>query len=322
MSPSPEPRPLPFCTYPTAAATAEHGVRPLPPQLPLVDFDGAAPHRSRRYTTVAADRLKPAQVLELARVVGTSFARREPQCRYLRPPHEPPRGLPDVAHADPLGTEPFGPWTRENLMYWFIRLLVLTDPTSPRTAIRVNEDALRQSLAIVDELGRVLGGALNETMPPVGETPAFRADDPFLPAVLAYVGPVLEMLATQDAEGVAALGDRYPAFREAYDAGRVGHHFMVARADELPTVDAFELVAATAARFRELGHAYMLVEASNQWTGAACEVLGGVRVHFAPYRARPCVPASPVPLAGTATSADGFLSAKDSGCMFYAIRLR
>jgi hypothetical protein len=65
----------------------------------------------------------------------------------------------------------------------------------------------------------------------------------------------------------------------------------------------------------------MVIEATNQWTGAACEVLGGVRVHFAPYRARRTVLESLLPRADTVTSPDGFLSKKDSGSMFYVIRL-
>lgn len=316
-----EPRPLPFCAYPTRRDVAQHGLQPLPARLPLVDFAAVAAHRSRRYTTMPAARLRPAQVLQLARVVGASFARREPQCRHLRPAKLPPAGLREAQHTDPFGTEPFGPWTPESLLYWFIRLLVLTDPTSPRGAIREHAAALEQSLAIVDERGQVIGGAINETMPPLEETPAFREDDPFLAAALAYVEPVLTMLGAQDAEGVTALAAQYPAFRDAHAAGRVGHHFMVARSDALPTLDAFELVAATAAHYQTLGYGFVLIEASNQWTGAACELLGGVRVHFAPYRAQPAVKASTEALEGHVTSTDGFLSGKDSGCMFYVIRL-
>jgi hypothetical protein len=321
IRPAHGPRPLPFCPYPDAATSARHGLQPLPAELPQVDFAAAGPHRSGRYTVVPADRLSPARVLELARVVGTSFARREPQCRHVRPPQQPPAGLGDAVHVDAFGREPFGPWTRESLLYWFIRLLVFTDPTSPRAAVRVSAGALRASLALIGDDGRIIGGALNETMPPVDIQPVPRAGDPFLDAVLSYTQPVLELLAAQDAEALAALAGRYPAFARAYAAGAVGHHFMVARDDALPTVEAFELVAATAAHLQALGHAYMLVEASNQWTGAACETLGGVRVHFAPYRARRSVPASPRPLADGVSSADGFLSDKDSGCMFYVLRL-
>ena len=316
-----EPRPLPFCRYPSAAEVAEHGVQPLPSILPLVDFERARPHRSRRYTAVPASRLTPAQVMRLAEVVGTSFARREPQCRHLQPARFLPDGLREAVHTDPFGTTVFGPWSRENLLYWFIRLLVLTDATSPRSAIAVNEEALSQSLAILDDAGDVIGGAINETMPSLGDPPRFRRGDPFLDAVLAFVEPVFALLGAQDAESIKALSIAYPEFRGAHAAGEVGHHFMVARSDALPKEDAFELVAATAARYQALGHAFMLIEATNQWTGAACEALGATRVHFAPFQAHRTVRRSAEPLADTVTSPDGFLSSKDSGSMLYVIRL-
>jgi hypothetical protein len=317
-----EPRPLPFCTYPRAADVAAHGVQPLPEALPLVDFARVQPYRSRRYTTVAAADLAPAQVLAMSRVVADSFARREPQCRHLQPPLHPPAGLMDERHSDPFGAETFGPWSTATLLYWLIRLFIITDPTSPRSAIQVNAEALHQSLAIVGPRGQILGGAVNETMPPLDAAPAFREDDPLLAAILAFFEPVLSMLGAQDAEALTALCDRYPAFRAAYAEGKVGHHFMVARSDALAKADAFELVAGSAARYQQLGFAYMVVEATNQWTGAACEALGGVRVHFAPFRAQPAVRQSDAPLADSLTSPDGFLAGKDSGSTFYVIRLR
>ena len=139
------PRPLSFCRYPSAEEVAEHGVQPLPAILPLVDFERARPHRSRRYTAVPTSRLTAAQVMRLAEVVGTSFARREPQCRHLQPAKLPPDGLREAIQVDPFGQSTFGLWSRENLLYWFIRLLVLTDATSPRSAIEVKEEALSQS---------------------------------------------------------------------------------------------------------------------------------------------------------------------------------
>jgi hypothetical protein len=316
-----QPVALPHCAYPTAGDAASHGVQPLPAALPLVDFSRARPHRSVAHTAVAADTLTVCQVLELARVVSSSFARREPQARHLQPPARVPLELLTARHTDPFGREPFGPWNTASLLYWFVRLCVLTDPTSPREAIAVSRDTLSQSLAIVDKHGRVIGGALNETMTHGEAPPKFRTGDPFLAAVLGFVEPVLSLLGTQDAEGTAALRARYPRFGEALAAGRVGHHFMVARSDALPKADAFELVAATAARYQELGYDFMLVEATNQWTGAACEVLDGVRVHFAPFRARPAVWKSPVPLEHVVTSPSGFLAAKDSGSMLYVLRL-
>jgi hypothetical protein len=78
---------------------------------------------------------------------------------------------------------------------------------------------------------------------------------------------------------------------------------------------------ALAAHYQALGYAYMVIEATNQWTGAACEVLGGVRVHFAPYQGQHTVRQSAEPLEGIVTSVNGWLSNKDSGSMFYVIRL-
>src|SRR5215213_6920140 len=89
---SDEPRPLPYSAYPKARDVAHHGVQALPPSLPLVDFGRAQPHRSRRYSTLVAADLTRSQVLQMARVVAASFARREPQSRHLRPPKHPPPG--------------------------------------------------------------------------------------------------------------------------------------------------------------------------------------------------------------------------------------
>jgi hypothetical protein len=65
----------------------------------------------------------------------------------------------------------------------------------------------------------------------------------------------------------------------------------------------------------------MVSEATNQWTGAAGAVLGGVHVHFAPFQGWQRVHQSAQPLEGIVTSANGWLSDKDSGSMFYVIRL-
>jgi hypothetical protein len=316
-----EPRPLPYAAYPKAKDVTRHGLQALPASLPLVDFARAQPHRSRRYATVVASDLTPAQQLQMAWVIAISFARREPQARHLRPPKHPPAGLMEGLHADPFGTDPFGSWDTQTQMYWQIRLTALTDPTSPRDAIEVNEEILAQSLAILDGEGRVIGGAFNETMPPFDVEPPFREGDPFLDAVVGVWEPVYAALGAQDAEALTALSERYPAFREAYAEGKVGHHLLVARSDDLPKGDAFELVAASAERLRALGYSYMVTEATHQWTGAAFEALGGVRVHFAPFQARQVVRKSAEPLEGVVTSPNGFLSDKDSGGMFYVMRL-
>jgi hypothetical protein len=224
-------------------------------------------------------------------------------------------------HTDPFGTLPFGAWDAATQMYWIVRLAALTDPTSPQGAIEVNEEVLEQSVAIVGEGGRVIGAAFNETMPPFDVEPPFREGDPFLDAVFTVWEPVYAALGAQDAEALAALSERYPAFGKAYDEGKVSHHLLVARSDDLPKEDTFELVAASAESGRVLGYEYMVTEATNQWTGAAFEALGGVRVHFAPFQASPAVTKSDEPLEEVTTSPNGYLSDKDSGGMFYVIRL-
>jgi hypothetical protein len=47
----------------------------------------------------------------------------------------------------------------------------------------------------------------------------------------------------------------------------------------------------------------------------------GVPVHFAAFQAQPTVRLSAEPLEGVVTSPNGFGSDKDSGGMFYVIRL-
>ena len=321
MASADEPRPLPYCDYPTASDVAQHGVQLLPASLPLVDFVRAQPYRSRRYSTDLAPDLTPAQMLQMAWVIATGFARREPQARHLRPPKHPPAGLMEARHTDPFGIDSFGSWDTETQMYWIVRLTALTDPTSPQDAIELNEETLAQSLAILDGEGRVIGAAFNETMPPFDVEPPFREGDPFLDTVLSVWEPVYSALGAQDAEALTALSERYPDFKEAYAQSKVSHHILIARSDDLLKEDTFELVAAIAERCRALGYSYMVTEATNQWTGAAFEALGGVRVHFRPFKVEPAVPKSDEPLEDVTTSPNGFLSDKDSGGMFYVIRL-
>src|ERR671921_214404 len=285
-----EARPLPYSAYPRAADVAQHGLQPLPKSLPLVDFAQAKPYRSRRYSTVIATRLTKEQLLQAAGLMPAGSPRWEPQARYLRPPKYPPAGLMEARHTDPFGTDPFGSWDAETQLYWVTRLTALTDPTSPTGAIEVNEEILAQSLAILDGDGRVIGAAFNQTMPPFDVEPPLREDDPFLDTVISVWEPVYGAFGAQDAAALTALSERYPEFREAYEKGKVTHHFLIARSDDLPKEAAFE-------------------------------ALGGVRVHFRPFLVEPAGPKSEEPLEDATTSPNGFLSDKDSGGMFYIIRL-
>jgi hypothetical protein len=130
---------------------------------------------------------------------------------HLRP-GRPPAGLHGEIHHDPLGNADFGPWSTSQILTWFVRLLAITDPTSPRADISVNEDVRSHSLAVVDEKGTVIG-AINETMPAPDRDPAIRRDDPFLDAVLSFAGPIFELVDRQDDKAVAALAHRYPTLR-------------------------------------------------------------------------------------------------------------
>src|SRR4030095_4424405 len=58
-APTDEPRPLPYCAYPSASDIVEHGVQRLPAILPRVDFERARPYRSPRYVTVPAAHPRP-----------------------------------------------------------------------------------------------------------------------------------------------------------------------------------------------------------------------------------------------------------------------
>lgn len=315
------PEPLPRCTYPQAADRQARGLQPLPDRLAPADFVAVRPHRSRRYKIVTLDRLASGLSLVMAREAARSFALRESMGRHLVPPASMPKGLERAEHSDPFGSDRFGPWTAENIFFWLIRLLVLTDPSSPTGAIRRNEPTLSKSLAVLDAAGRVVGGAFNEIMPAGGDLPGFRKQDPFLDAVVSHCRPILEFLGGHEGAALAGLSKRYPAFRLALQSGRVGHHFMLARSPELPLDDCFEIVATAAEVFRRAGCEFVGVEATDQWTGAACEALGGLRVHFQPYRVRQLVRPSATPLPGVVSSSDGFISDEDSGSMFYLINL-
>jgi hypothetical protein len=222
--------------------------------------------------------------------------------RFIQLPTAPPPGL----------DESFGPWTKENLFHWVIRLFFLSDSANaPRPGV------LAQSLAILSEDGSILGGAINE---PLSHGAGDSSPDAFRDAVLSVFLPILTLLMEQDAEAVAALCGRYPDFENALHHGLAGHFALVARADQLPVEEAFELVAASAEHYRQLGFSYVLTSATNQWTGAAFTALGGVPVHFEPYLGRQRVAASPVPI-DTVSSPSGYLSAKDSGSMIFVLRL-
>lgn len=313
---------LPFCSYPTARDTAQHGIQDTPATIPLVDFVGAQPYRSFLHGSAIAATLDHHQLLQMAWLIASAFAAREPMARHLRPPKSPPAGLAEAVHTDPFGSDPFGPWTAENIIYWFIRLFLLTDPTSPAGAIRLNDEVLELSIAILDQNGQVLAASLNEVMPPIDTPPPLRDNDPFITAVLSYLQPIFDLLGEQNATAIQALYARFPEFREAHRRGQVGHQIMGARSEAIAHEETSEIVNRAIENYQQLGYRYVATEASNQWSGASYEILGGVRVHYVPFRLNKTICESAEPLEGTVTSPDGYIANKDSGCMFYVLRIR
>ncbi|MEM7132147.1 MAG: hypothetical protein AAF702_37925 [Chloroflexota bacterium] len=316
------PLPLPFCGYPRAKDVAYHGLQILPENIPLVDFERARPHRSSRYITKPAVQLSPDQRLRMARVIAEGFNPRETVNRHLQLPQDLPDDLLEYKHVDPFGCDSFGEWTKENITYWFIRLFKFTDPASPRSAVQLNAAVLDSSMVLVNEDEEVLGGVISEPMPSITEPETHRPNDPFIAAVLSFFEPIYTLLDAQDAEAIPALCARYPAFQDAYTRGKVGHPVIAASVETLPSKEAFELVAATAERYQQLGYIYVLTEATHPWAGSAWEALGAARVHYAPFRTQQRVSVNDATREDVLSSSDGFIADRDSGSMCYVLRLK
>jgi signal transduction histidine kinase len=96
---------LPYCVYPKARDVAQHGVQELPASLPLVDFAKARPHRSSRYTTIAAARLTPAQVLQRNIVSPGESVQGDRLVAIRRGSDEVWLSLTEAVMRDPAGVE-------------------------------------------------------------------------------------------------------------------------------------------------------------------------------------------------------------------------
>jgi hypothetical protein len=313
---------LPRCKYPSFIDTSNHGIQPLPERLPLQNLLCIQKYRSANYTPVGIKSFDSQQILELSRIIAKSFVEKEPMNRHLHPPKEYNHAIHNFTHIDPYGIHPFGEWTKENIFYWFIRLMVLTNPSSSIEDIQINEDLLNLSLAILNEDGQLIGGAYNITLDYAVDELKQRSNDPFLEVIQPFIEPPLSLIIEQEHTAIKALHNKYPSFKKAHTERKIGCHFLVARTNLLPVTDTFELVAASVEQFLKMNYKYLMITATNEWTGAACEVLGGVKVHYAPYRAEKRVPESSNARADQVHSKDGFLSDKDSGSMFYLIKLQ
>lgn len=313
---------LPHCNYPKAADSHAHGLQRLPDELPLLDLTLARPFRSVGFRAIPIETFSHEQVAELIRLIARSFVLNEPMNRHMVFPENPPKEIQDSRYLNAYGETSFGAWEKENIFEWIIRLLVF-DQLKEKLDRNASDNFSKQlSLAILDDNGKIIGGALNIRFLAGSSGNAPDSENIFSKVVIGIVQPIVDMLIRQEETSITALGEKYSAFRQAFEEGKVGELFMIARSPLLPREDTFELVAATLERFRELGYRYVLTAAANQWTGAAFEVIGGVRVHFAPYRAEKTVKESGAPIPDETSTHDGFLSAKDSGCMFYVIQLK
>ncbi|WP_282159953.1 hypothetical protein [Ulvibacterium marinum] len=320
MSQPTSPLKLPRCNYPTVDKIQQHGPYNLQKELPLVDFELARNFRSNKYTAIPLDEFDKFQTLELAHVIARSFAINEPMNRHVHPSLKIPMEISNAKHHDALGNDPFGPWTTENILFWFVRLVLLTVPSHPIGAIGINEDLLRHSLVITNEHSKPIGGSLNITLP--AEEEEWRQNDPFIDAVFSYQNPVIQFIHTHEHAAIHALIAKYPDFEKALQFGKVGYIAMIARSAELPTEHTFELFAASFEQFQKQEYEYMLITGTNQWTGAACEALGAARIYFSPFRNEQRVANEIDTNQNEPYSSDGFISDKDSGLMIYALTLQ
>ena len=313
---------LPHCHYPKATDSDAHGLQRLPDELPLLDLTQAKLFRSAKYRAIPIETFSHEQVVELIDVIARSFVLNEPMNRHMVPPKNPPQEIQESSYLNAYGETVFGAWEKENIFQWIIRLLVF-DQLKDRLDRNVSDNFSKQlSLAILNNTGKVIGGALSIRLHASHSGNATDPENLFSQVVMRVVQPIVNMLVSQEEASLPALGEKYNEFRQALNEGKVGELFMIARSPLLDREDTFELVAATLERFRDLGYHYVVTAAANQWTGAAVEIVGGVRVHFAPYREKKTVKESPVPIPDETSTSDGFLSAKDSGCMFYIIKLK
>jgi hypothetical protein len=312
---------LPYCDYPCASDTDRHGLQPLPDVLPIVDLDSAHPYRSSKLKIVKVDSLGTEKLLEMIRVMARSFAVNDPTLRQLNLPKDFPADIQGIKHKDLLGVDYFGDWSKENLIFWSTRLFYVTDPCSPLEAIENNMDTLKKSLAVLNEAGQVIGGVLTSkiNLSKAGTPPG--DNDAFIQAITPFFEPVSQLLRSQLNFSINTICKKYPAFLTALKEGRVADIDMIARSPLLPPEETFELMAATVENLQQSGFQYLVVLAGNQWTGAAMDLMKGVKVHFAPYRDIKRVYESDEPVADKPSSKDGYISDKDSGSMFYILRL-
>jgi hypothetical protein len=303
---------LPFCAFPTAADIGFHGMQVLPEKLTVVDFAEGSPHRSSQYLQVPFKDLSLEEIDQCVRLIAASFVENEPMNKHLILNNIGHPSFEGIRHEDVFGDSEFGPVSHVNIFYWFIRLFLLTERKVGFEKPILKADLINHSFATKDEKGEIIGVSLGEKM-----NEKIDSDDslhPFAEFVTAFKKPILDFLHAQDEAAMNGLFEAYPDFKSAFAAGKVGGVSMIAKNEQLPSEHAFELFAAVVEHFKNNGFKYAITAASNQWTGAAAEVINGARAHFYPYRFNQ-IKESPYSM-----TPDGYISYKDSGIMFYIMK--
>jgi hypothetical protein len=77
---------LPWCEYPTAANTTQHGLLEIPEEIPVVNFESAYKYRSNSYQSISINDLNRSQIIKMAHMVASSFAINEPMNKHVHPP--------------------------------------------------------------------------------------------------------------------------------------------------------------------------------------------------------------------------------------------
>lgn len=310
---------LPYCEYPKAKDIASHGLQELPSILPSIDWGKVNRYRNVNFNRSYVSLLDYDEILESAHLVAKSFAKNEAMRRTLKPARVMPHELKTYTHTDELGRGSITEWSAENIEFWTIRLFHLTNPSDLMGSIHLNNDSNDLSLVFYNDKNEMVGVVYNSTVN-VNE-PLPRVTDPLMVAVSKEFEPIHKIVSNSENQAHDLLKEKYPEFDIALANKKVCTIYQLAKSEDLPSEHAFELFASAMEELKNKGFSYMVTCAANQWTGSACEVFNGIRVNFEPYRAVQRVNKSGDNILTEPYTNDGFISNKDSGLMYYIVKL-
>lgn len=308
---------LPFCDYPTSEDTEAFGQQCLPDQLPEIDWEKVKKYNLPEVSSLALSTLKGKEVLEVAKVIANGFVEKEPTQRYLKAPSRFPESL-NSSYYDAFGKTDFGPKTAKNAFYWLIRLVFLTNPYSSEYCVPKNNKLLSFSVTSRDTKDIPQAGIL---CMPLSTNQKQMREDEFMQSIIGMHLPGLELVFSQEHDALDHLTSNYNAFKTALEEDQVVNLLMLAKTELFSTTQMFALLVKTIKQLKTKGIKYVTASASNQWSGAALEALNASRVHYSPFRNKKRVALTKNATENEVHSKDGYLSDKDSGMMFYIIKL-